>query len=67
MNRNNRIWNGSTVLLALNPRAREAKASEFKASKGYILKALFQNANDDDDNDNSGRVILLMLITITIS
>lgn len=66
MNRNNRIWNGSTVLLALNPRAREAKASEFKASKGYILKALFQNANDNDD-DNSGRVILLMLITITIS
>lgn len=57
MNRNNRIWNGSTVLLALNPRAREAKANEFKASKGYILKA---NDNDDDDDDNSGRVILLM-------
>lgn len=51
------------MLLALNPRAREAKASDFKVSQGYILKALFQNANDNDDDDddnddNNGRIIL---------
>lgn len=48
----------------------EAKASEFKASQGYILKAPFQNANDNDDDDddnNNGRFILLMWITIMIS
>lgn len=65
MNRNNRVWNGITELLALNSRERDAKASELQASQGYILKAPFQDANDNDDNDdddddNNGRMILLM-------